>query len=164
LITRGVESAADPDVPGVFERHFIDAGLVAEHFRPVLAAARRGAEALAVFDDEALAFAREIEDLYASMDDTLQFHPRVLPQRGEGETPAPVKVDLVKDLRGVPCPMNFVKTKMALSQLQVGQVLQVLLDEGEPVENVPRSVAAEGHRILEQARVAEHWSVTIRKA
>jgi sulfite reductase (ferredoxin) len=164
LITRGVEIPADPDVPSLFERHFIDAGLVTEHFRPVLAAARHGAEALAVFGDQALAFAREIEDLHASMDDTLQFHPRVPRPREESGTLEPVKVDLVKDLRDVPCPMNFVKTKLALSQLQVGQVLQVLLDEGEPAENVPRSVAAEGHHILAQARVAEHWSVTIRKA
>jgi len=164
LITRGVEAATDRDVPDLFERHFLDTGIVADSFRPVIAAARHGAETLAVLGDRALAFAQEIEDLYASMDDTLQFHPRVPLQKGESEPREPMKVDLVKDLRGVACPMNFVKTKMALSQLKTGQVLQVLLDEGEPVENVPRSVEAEGHRILEQAKAADHWSVTIRKA
>jgi sulfite reductase (ferredoxin) len=98
------------------------------------------------------------------MDDTLQFHPSPPQKGGEDERKEPTKIDLVKDLRGVGCPMNFVKTKVALSQLKTGQVLQVLLDEGEPLENVPRSVAAEGHRVLEQARVTDHWSVVIRKA
>jgi sulfite reductase (ferredoxin) len=164
LITRGVEAAADPEVLDLFERHFLETGIVAVSLGPVIAAARNGAETLAGLGDKALAFAQEIEDLYASMDDTLQFHPRVPPQGGENDIREPARVDLVKDLRGVACPMNFVKTKMALSQLQAGQVLQVLLDEGEPVENVPRSVAAEGHRILGQARAADHWSVIIRKA
>ena len=152
LITRGVEAATDGDVLDLFERHFLDSGIVAESFRSVVAAARNGAKTLAVLSDRALAFAQEIEELYAAVDDTLQFHPRVPSQSGENEPREPAKVDLIKDLRGVACPMNFVKTKMALSQLQAGQVLQVLLDEGEPVENVPRSVEAEGHRILEQAR------------
>jgi sulfite reductase (ferredoxin) len=164
LITKGVEAATDRDVPDLFERHFLDTGIVAESFRPVLAGARRGAETLAALGDRALAFVQEIEGLYASMDDTLQFHPRVPPRGGEDDLREPAKVDLVKDLRGVACPMNFVKTKVALSQLQTGQVLQVLLDDGEPVENVPRSVAAEGHRVLDQTRVTDHWSVVIRKA
>jgi sulfite reductase (ferredoxin) len=164
LITKGVEAATDRDVPDLFERHFLDTGIVAESFRPVLAGARRGAETLAALGDRALAFVQEIEDLYASMDDTLQVHPRVPPQGGEDDLREPAKIDLVKDLRGVACPMNFVKTKVALSQLQTGQVLQVLLDDGEPVENVPRSVAAEGHRVLDQTRVTDHWSVVIRKA
>lgn len=163
LITRGLEATTDAEVLDLFERHFVEAGIVAEHFRPVLAAARSGARALEALRDQALAFSREIEELYASMDDTLQFHPSPS-QKGTADKPKEfMKVDLVKDLRGVACPMNFVKTKMALSQLQAGQVLQVLLDPGEPIDNVPRSVAAEGHRILEQARVAEHWAVTIRK-
>jgi sulfite reductase (ferredoxin) len=164
LITRGVEAATDQDVLSVFERDFLDVGLVAEGFRPVIAAARSGAQALAALSDRAVAFSKEIEELYASMDDTLQFHPAPSSRSGEDEKEEPAKIDLVKDLRGVACPMNFVKTKMALSQLNAGQVLQVLLDDGEPADNVPRSVQAEGHQILGQARTADHWSVTIRKA
>jgi len=164
LLTKGVEAAANQDVLDRFESDFMDTGLVADRFRPVIGAARKGAEALAAISDRALAFSKEIEDLYASMDDTLQFHPSLSQESGEHEKREPVKIDLVKDLRGVACPMNFVKTKMALSQLKAGQVLQVLLDDGEPMENVPRSVEAEGHRIIDQARGADHWSVTIRKA
>ncbi len=164
LITRGVEAADDHDALDLFERGFIDTGIVAGGFRLVLEASRSGAEALAAVSDRALAFSKEIEDLYASMDDTLQFHPPASQKSGENGRTEPASIDLVKDLRGVACPMNFVKTKMALSQLNAGQVLQVLLDDGEPIENVPRSVEAEGHRVLDQARAADHWSVTIRKA
>jgi len=53
------------------------------------------------------------------------------------------------DLRGVPCPLNWVKTKLRLEELEAGQVLEVILDDGEPIRNVPRSVKAEGHKVLE---------------
>ena len=49
------------------------------------------------------------------------------------------------DLRGVACPMNFVKTKLFLDKLASGTILEVLLDPGEPVESVTSSVEAEGH-------------------
>lgn len=52
------------------------------------------------------------------------------------------------DLRGTPCPMNFVKTKLALEEMGPGEVLEVILDEGEPMRNVPRAVKEEGHRIV----------------
>ncbi|OPY88430.1 MAG: hypothetical protein A4E73_03391 [Syntrophaceae bacterium PtaU1.Bin231] len=52
------------------------------------------------------------------------------------------------DLRGVICPMNFVKTKLALEELAQGERLEVILDEGDPMLNVPRSLTAEGHRIV----------------
>ena len=52
------------------------------------------------------------------------------------------------DLRGVSCPTNFVKVKLALEELDNGQQADILLDDGEPVKNVPRSLKAEGHRLL----------------
>ena len=52
------------------------------------------------------------------------------------------------DLRGICCPINFVKAKLALEHAGEGEVLEVLLDYGEPVRNLPRSLKAEGHRLL----------------
>jgi TusA-related sulfurtransferase len=54
----------------------------------------------------------------------------------------------VIDLRGISCPTNFVKAKLALEDLDDGTVAQVLLDDGEPVKNVPRSLKADGHKLL----------------
>jgi TusA-related sulfurtransferase len=51
------------------------------------------------------------------------------------------------DLRGVPCPMNWVRTKLALEQLAPGDSLVVELDPGEPLESVPRSAREEGHEV-----------------
>jgi TusA-related sulfurtransferase len=68
------------------------------------------------------------------------------------------------DLRGVACPMNFVKTKLFMDKMPAGQAVIVLLDDGEPVESVSSSVTAEGHSVLEQTRQAEgHYLVIIRK-
>ena len=53
------------------------------------------------------------------------------------------------DLRGTPCPLNWVKTKLRLEEMQSGEVLAVLVDQGGPARNVPRSVEMEGHRVLE---------------
>lgn len=67
------------------------------------------------------------------------------------------------DLRGVICPMNFVKTKLKLDELESGQELAVLLDGGEPIENVPRSVHDEGHKVLSVAKEGDYYRVLIRK-
>ncbi|MDR0683669.1 MAG: sulfurtransferase TusA family protein [Spirochaetaceae bacterium] len=51
------------------------------------------------------------------------------------------------DITGVVCPITFVKTKAALEELTDGDVLEVRLNGGEPVQNVPRSLKDEGHRV-----------------
>jgi len=67
------------------------------------------------------------------------------------------------DLRGVICPYNFVKTKLKLETMSRGQVLSVLLDDGDPIRNVPRSVENEGHTVLSQERVDQAYRVLIRR-
>lgn len=74
------------------------------------------------------------------------------------------KEDVFLDLSGVLCPMNFVKTKLQLEEMDEGQVLKVIIDDGEPVRNVPRSVKAEGHNILELEEIPDgHYSLLIEK-
>jgi len=55
------------------------------------------------------------------------------------------------DLTGVPCPLNWVRTRLALEAMQAGQELFVRLDPGEPRESVPRSAREEGHLVREDA-------------
>ncbi len=52
------------------------------------------------------------------------------------------------DITDVVCPVTFVKAKVALEELDEGEILSVHMNEGEPVENVPRSIKEEGHKIL----------------
>ena len=52
------------------------------------------------------------------------------------------------DITDVTCPITFVKTKVALEELEDGDILQVHINDGEPIQNVPRSVKEEGHEVL----------------
>lgn len=71
----------------------------------------------------------------------------------------------VLDLRGVLCPINFVRTKLKLEELDAGETLEVLLDEGDPIQNVPRSVKEEGHQVLKVSRDSQgHFSLIIEKS
>lgn len=71
--------------------------------------------------------------------------------------------DAELDLRGVICPYNFVKTKLKLETMETGQILSVLLDDGDPIRNVPRSVENEGHTVLAQERLDKVYRVFIRR-
>lgn len=55
--------------------------------------------------------------------------------------------DAQMDLRGTPCPINFVRTKLRLEQMAPGSLLEVWLDAGEPIEQVPDSLTMEGYEI-----------------
>ena len=59
-----------------------------------------------------------------------------------------IQVDETVDITDVVCPVTFVKAKVALEELNDGQVLSVHMNDGEPVQNVPRSIKEEGHKIL----------------
>ncbi|MEI6680213.1 MAG: sulfurtransferase TusA family protein [Mariniphaga sp.] len=60
-----------------------------------------------------------------------------------------VKLDITREH----CPMTFVKTKIQLSKLQSGDLLEVLLTEGEPLNNVPKSAREQGFKVLEVSHV-----------
>ncbi|MFQ6093428.1 MAG: Mov34/MPN/PAD-1 family protein [bacterium] len=76
-------------------------------------------------------------------------------------TPASVKRSL--DLAGEVCPINWVKTKLALEELEAGDILKVKLDNGEPIRNVPRSAKEEGHRIIRVEQETDGFVLWIRK-
>lgn len=46
------------------------------------------------------------------------------------------------------CPMTFVKTKIELSKLQQGDILNVLVVEGESLTNIPKSSQEQGYKVL----------------
>ena len=59
-----------------------------------------------------------------------------------------IQFDDQVDITDVVCPVTFVKAKVALEELDDGQILAVRMNNGEPVQNVPRSIKEEGHQIL----------------
>ena len=67
------------------------------------------------------------------------------------------------DLRGVTCPTNFVKAKLELEDIETGTTVEFLLDDCEPVKNVPRSLKAEGHKLLGLKETDGYYVLTIEK-
>lgn len=62
-------------------------------------------------------------------------------------------LDITKDK----CPMTMVKVKFALSKLKLGQQLEVLLCNDEPLKNIPRTAKDQGHKIIEIKKVNESF-------
>lgn len=73
------------------------------------------------------------------------------------------RADACMDLRGTPCPINFVRTKLRLEQMSPGSLLQVWLDPGEPIEQVPDSLKMEGYRIEAIDRLKDFFVLSVRR-
>jgi len=67
------------------------------------------------------------------------------------------------DLLGVSCPMNFVRAKLAIEKIGPGERLEILLDDGEPIVNVSRSLKDEGHRVLKVEPENGHFRLLVKK-
>ncbi|MFC1463056.1 sulfurtransferase TusA family protein, partial [Verrucomicrobiota bacterium] len=174
LITRGVDAQDTDQIIRSFESHFVDTGLVSSEFRALLALARDHvggtADALDGKQDELCRLLDRVELLFSTMDASLQFHP---PEANEAPAPAekPEQPDPTPhtqaetlDLSGVACPMNFVKAKLKLETMGIGEKLKIVLDEGEPVQNVPASFRNEGQDILAISALDDgHWRVVVQK-
>src|SRR5574340_715496 len=70
--------------------------------------------------------------------------PTAVAPEAKPAAPAPTGAP-VYDLRGVACPLNYVKTKLKLEMMDAGEKLEVWLDAGEPIKNVPMSLKNDGH-------------------
>lgn len=69
------------------------------------------------------------------------------------------------DLRGVFCPLSLIRTKMALKELSIGDVLKVTLDKFDAVEDMPQAIQKEGQKVLGVKQVGEKdYEVSIQKA
>jgi sulfite reductase (NADPH) hemoprotein beta-component/sulfite reductase (ferredoxin) len=93
-----------------------------------------------------------------------------VPETSEEATPQAIPAETSEDvstldLSGVACPMNFVKTKIKLASLPIGAQLAVILDDGEPIENVPLSLEEQGQKVLEKEQISDsQWRIVVEKA
>jgi TusA-related sulfurtransferase len=68
------------------------------------------------------------------------------------------------DLKGQVCPYTFVRSKLAIEKMNVGEVLEIILDHKPAVENVPKSMENEGQKVLKIDQTGEkEWHVFVRK-
>ncbi|MDD2306750.1 MAG: sulfurtransferase TusA family protein [Prolixibacteraceae bacterium] len=164
LVTRGIEPNSREEVFTAFIQSFILEGHISAEFEPAVKLALTNPEA-SFLKHRAIVYdlATSVIDLYNSMDDSLQFKAQKEVPKANEIVKGITSDKRFKDFRGVACPMNFVKTKIELSTMKSGELLEILLDDGAPIKNVPGSVRNEGHHVLEEKRKENFWSVLIRK-
>lgn len=94
---------------------------------------------------------------------TTSLPPPEAPLLAEADKATVQGVTAHMDLRGVKCPMNYVKAKLRLEMMEVGETLELLIDEGEAYENVPRSLKDDGQKILELEKTTPHYRMVVEK-
>lgn len=177
LVTRGIEAKDNKDVFRMFQQHFINSHIVPKEFSQIVEKAQKGHQSQ-IYDqrNQVLELSDFMLNLYKNMDDSLRFpHEATEELKKESalsysrsdkmtKKEAEESQEFFKDLRGVGCPINFVKVKLELAKLKSKDKLLVFLDNGAPISNVPASVQAEGHTILKKEQVDDHyWMVKIEK-
>jgi TusA-related sulfurtransferase len=75
-----------------------------------------------------------------------------------------IKPDVEIDLKGEVCPYTFVYSKLAIEEMEHGEILRVIVDHIPATKNVPRSMENEGHAVLRVAQINDtDWEMVIKK-
>lgn len=75
-----------------------------------------------------------------------------------------IKPDERLDLVGVTCPQNAARILLKIEGMEPGAILEVIIDDGEPIKNVPRAIKEERHKIINATRVNnDKWRLLIRR-
>jgi sulfite reductase (ferredoxin) len=188
LIVRGVDTEKDRVIIKEFKKKFIAEDWVAESKEELLEQAldyRLGdQEELLSLSSEIKDLIERLEDLFNSLNSSLEFTIKkvtAVEDAGDNDSAATDFVSKnsendkaaaaekenykLKDLRGVQCPINFVKAKLFLEPLPAGEIVDFYLDEGEPIKNVPRSLENEDHEIIKNEKQPEgHYLLRVKKA
>ncbi len=179
LTTVGLQYIDDATTVNEFRTHFFDPGNFFAGFGAHLFKATE--EDSSTFDhelahrrvEEATLFVEESHNVYnrmrikqeeeeASKRKTRRSRPAPKPKVVKEKKPVEEITDSL-DLKGVACPFNYVQAKVRLETMQVGQLLEITIDDGEPIENVPKSLTNDGHDILDTKKIGKHYRLTIKK-
>jgi len=165
LVIFGLEPTKDREIFAAFTRHLIDPGWIHPQTQQLLDEAvdwrMADRESIGQLEQQIAALVGRVEELFLSLDAALKFQIDPVAQQTEAET-SEANTRLI-DLRGVACPLNFVKAKIEIEKVSVGDVLEVILDKGEPVRNVPESFVHQGQEILEIKETDGHFCLKVRR-
>ncbi len=179
LTTVGLQYIDDDTTVNEFRKHFFDAGNFFAGFGAHLFKATE--EDSSTFDhelahrrvEEATLFVEESHNVYnrmrikqeeeeASKRKTRRSRPAPKPKVVKEKKPV-VEITDSLDLKGVACPFNYVQAKVRLETMDTGQLLEITIDDGEPFENVPKSLTNDGHDIVDTKKIGQHYRLTIKK-
>lgn len=181
LVTEGIDPSTDSETFIEFERRLASKGMVPERYRELgkLAGDLGVKDTTAEFALAKMAFAKGFVDAcrlateqigkdlkLASADAASVQAVKPAPVPEKKSVPSAPTGTPVYDLRGVACPMNYVKTKLKLEMMDAGEQLEVWLDAGEPIKNVPMSLKNDGHKVLVQEALepdAAHYRILVEK-
>ncbi len=121
-------------------------------------------ETLTDVEADLSALIERVEALFVSLDGHLQFRLAPVSNTDPMSDAAKSPQDAEKDLRGVACPLNFVKAKVALENAPVGGTLDFLLDHGDPANNIPASFREQGQEVMAVESEANHVRVRVRRS
>ena len=179
LVTEGLEPSTDSETFIEFDSRVAQKSVVPSVYRDL--SKKVGdlgpKEASAESAREKMAFAKGFVDACRTATDRMgknlklsavkEEKPPVAPAPVETKPVAPAPIGTsIYDLRGVACPMNYVKTKLKLEMMDAGEQLEVWLDAGEPIKNVPMSLKNDGHKVLIQEALepeASHYRILVEK-
>ncbi|HEV8242671.1 MAG TPA: sulfurtransferase TusA family protein [Nitrospirales bacterium] len=178
LVVEGIDPNTDAETFSEFERRFGTTGRIASDY--VAPSAKIGdlgpKDTTAAFAAEKMAYAKGFVEackvLTEDMSQELKMKDLNEKQAtGECAMPIPSAPDsesspksvTTLDLRGVMCPINYVKTKLKLEMMDEGQILEVWLDAGDPIKNVPQSLRNDGQKVLSEVPADNFFKVTVEK-
>jgi sulfite reductase (ferredoxin) len=165
LVAFGLEPKKNREIFAAFTRHLIEPGWVKSQSQKLLDDAidwRMGdRESIDDLLPQVEDLVKRVEELFLSLDANLKFKVEPVAQK--------VIVDKAEtenhtiDLRGVACPLNFVKAKLELEKLETSAILEVLLDKGEPIRNVPESFTEQGQEVTEIKNNGDYFCLKVRR-
>ena len=161
LVVKGQDPRSEEESISLFRKKFIEEGIASDTYADIVEIFRDTHDDLSLEEKkERFLYAKEflshIHQLYQEMDPSFSFPLK-------REKPKETAVRRL-DLKGVRCPINYVKAKLFLEDLPSGDVVEFLLDEGEPIDNVPRSLQSDGHKIVTIEKENEYYRVVVKKA
>lgn len=180
LVTEGLDPATDAEIFQEFERRLAHKGVVPATYRDLgqLVGDLGPKDTSAQSAQDKMAFAKGFVDACRAASEKIGKDLKLAPAADLSPVAPPVTVAAtpvptapttsapVYDLRGVACPLNYVKTKLKLEMMDAGEQLEVWLDAGEPIKNVPMSLKNDGHKVLLQEVLepaALHYRVLVEK-
>jgi sulfite reductase (ferredoxin) len=181
LVTEGMDPSTDSETLSEFERRFAGRNVVPTSYRNLVTQiddlgpkdttpdfARTKIDFARGFVEACKAATEQMgKDLKLKTEQESAESPSQALQSSEASAgPSAPAGAPVYDLRGVACPLNYVKTKLKLEMMDDGERLEVWLDAGEPIKNVPMSLRNDGHKILIQEPLepeAAHFKILVEK-
>jgi len=161
LVVKGQDPKNAEEALSSFKSKFVEEGIASDIYANIDDIFKNINDELSQEEKEkkflyAKEFLSHMSQLYREMDPSFNF-----PKKRE-KVKEPMAHHL--DLRGTPCPLNYVKAKLFLEDLNSGEVLKIFLDEGESINNVPQSLKNDGHEIIIIEKQDGFYQVVVKKS